>query len=59
MSFKCNVIKDYLIIDANESVSKIVPKIKKEKQVIVFNKNKYLGIVTRKNILKEGLFFRA
>lgn len=57
MSFNCNIIKDYLVVDANESVSKIIPKIKKEKQVIVFDKDKYLGIVTRKNILKEGLFF--
>lgn len=57
MNWNCNVVKDYLIVDAKESVSKIIPKIKKEKQVIIFNKDKYLGIVTRKNILKEGLFF--
>jgi predicted transcriptional regulator len=57
MSWTCNTIKDYLIVDASEPVSKIIPKLKKDKQVIVFDKEKYLGIVTRKNILKEGLFF--
>lgn len=51
----CRRLNEYLVVDANETLSKVILKLKKDKQVIVFDKEKYLGIVTRKNILKEGI----
>lgn len=51
----CKLIKEYLIVNANEPISKIIPKLKSDKQVVVFDNDKYLGIVTRKNVLKEGI----
>lgn len=51
----CHMVKEFLIVKANEPLSKVIPLLKKEKQVIVFDNDKYLGVVTRKNILKEGV----
>jgi predicted transcriptional regulator len=51
----CRTLNEYLVVDANETLSKVIPKLKKDKQVVVFDKEKYIGIVTRKNILREGI----
>ncbi len=51
----CRRITEYQVVDANETLSKVIPKLKKDKQVVVFDGAKYSGIVTRKNILKEGI----
>jgi predicted transcriptional regulator len=51
----CHMVKEFLIVQANEPLSKVIPLLKKEKQVIVFDNDKYLGVVTRKNILREGM----
>lgn len=51
----CSVVKDYLVVSADEPLSKIIPKLKKEKQVIVFKGKKYCGIVTRQTALREGI----
>ncbi len=49
------VLKEFQTLDAKDSVSKALPILKKEKQVVVFDKGKYLGVATRKNLLKTGL----
>ncbi len=49
------VSKEFQTLDARDSVSKALPILKKEKQIIIFDKGKYLGIATRKNMLKTGL----
>lgn len=55
MVVSCKTVKDFLVFEANETLSKIIPKLKTDKEVIVFDNGKYLGIVTRKNVLKEGI----
>lgn len=49
------IVKDFPIIESTETLSKVLPKLKTEKQGIVFDKGKYLGIVTRKNAIKDGI----
>jgi len=55
MVLSCRTVNEYLVLDSQETLSKAIPKLKKEKQVIVYDKNKYLGIVTRKHLIREGM----
>ena len=55
---KFNIIKDFVSVDYDEKVSKILHNIKTgTREVLVFKKGVFKGVVTKKNILRVGVSF--
>jgi len=55
MVWQFQVRKNFVAIQADEVLSKLLPKLKQEKEVLVFDKKKYLGFVNKRDIIRVGI----